>query len=242
MTTTISNTRSLTPKRSLADDLQPLTPEWGKKYISATVAGDLDAVRSLILAAENNQRGKIVAALRRYRVAPDVLRTALENVYGHDHGHLCRALHRGSLVAAFKAAKFSIVHLDNELTIWRGGVGDDDLLLSGLSWTRDRDCACWFAMRFPDPFLPARVVKATIKREQVLAHLTIYQEDEILIEPFSVSVETDGNVDEWKETAQRVCQRRAAQRNISKSVIAGGREYLCTTLVAAQTQSIASNP
>ena len=97
-------------------------------------------------------------------------------------------------------------------------------------------------MRFPDPFLPARVVKATIKREQVLAHLTIYQEDEILIEPYSVSVETDGNVDEWKETAQRVYQRRAAQRNISKSVIAGRDEYLCTTLVDAQTQSIGSNP
>src|ERR1039458_1481733 len=92
MTTTISNTRSLTPKRSLADDLQPLTPEWGKKYILATVAGDLDAVRSLILAAENNQRGKIVVALWKHRVSPDVLRTALEYVYGHDHGHLCRAL------------------------------------------------------------------------------------------------------------------------------------------------------
>jgi len=198
------------PKRSLADDLLPLTPAWGMEYLPRVVAGDPDAVRCLIFVAQNNQRGKIVAALWKHRVAPEVLRVALADGYDHDHSHVCNAFRRRSLVAAFRWAKFPTDHLADEFTIWRGGSGDLAYLLSGFSWTRDRDIACWFAMRFAGIHPPPRLYRATVKREQVLAHLTGREEDEILIEPFSVSVvKTDGDVAAWKKAAHRHCQRVA---------------------------------
>ena len=55
--------QSAAPKRSLANDLLPLTTQWGMRHLEATVAGDPDAAVSLIGAVDNNKRGKIVAAL-----------------------------------------------------------------------------------------------------------------------------------------------------------------------------------
>ena len=203
--------QSAAPKRSLANDLLPLTTQWGMRHLEATVAGDPDAAVSLIGAADNNNRGKIVAALWRHRAPPEVLRAALEAAYEHDHNHVINALGHRRLVAALRAAQFPTGHLPDEVTIWRGGSGGLDLFLSGLSWTMDRDCACWFAMRFADIYPPPRVVRATVRRAQVLAHLTGRGEDEILVAPFSVKGETDGDIEEWREVARQVNQRRAAR-------------------------------
>jgi hypothetical protein len=57
-------------KRSLIDDLLPLTSQWGMNYLPGVVAGSGEAGAKPIFEACNSECGKIIAALWKHRVPP----------------------------------------------------------------------------------------------------------------------------------------------------------------------------
>ncbi len=147
---------------------------------------------------------------------------ALRAGYEHDHGFVLNALGPIRLVAAFRYAQFPNDHLPASFPIWRGGSGALAHFLSGFSWTLDRDCACWFAMRFAHRYPPPLVMKAVVKRELVLAHIESRHEDEIIVVPFPMNPRPDGRVDDWQAAAARRVAGldRARAERISATAIA----------------------
>src|SRR5436309_15133613 len=76
---------------------------------------------------------------------------ALAGAWSHDHQHLIAETrnNRQMLRAMFRVAQYPRPELPNVLTLWRGTAQVDVATASrGISWTRDRDTACWFACRF----------------------------------------------------------------------------------------------
>ncbi len=186
-------------------------PEWGRKHLQPALDGDPEAAASLIFAAGNAQRGEVVKCLWYLDVTDAVLRSALDDAWNHDHAHVWNALHLDKLGRVFKAANFPVDHLPEEFTIWRGTrlkPGDFDI---GISWTRNRDIACWFAYRFRsvaagDPL----VLRRTVRRDDVLAHIEGRREDEIIVMP--ARYEVDSNVEDWERSAKRYQAEKEARQ------------------------------
>src|SRR5690349_6090067 len=122
-------------------------PNWCQEYVSPALAGDVDAVASLMVAAPNADRGMVCKALWKHGVPADALRAAVESGWDHDHVQMFEAFGR-SLPKVFRAAQFDVSHLPKEMDVWRGGRGSYVNLGLGCSWTLDRDIACWFAVSY----------------------------------------------------------------------------------------------
>jgi hypothetical protein len=79
------------------------------------------------------------------------------------------------LTKLFRAAEFDKDHLPEAFDIWRGGVGQQSTdwhgVAFGISWTRNRDVACWFALRPSGSWIRGEplVLKRTIDGRDVLS-------------------------------------------------------------------------
>ncbi len=118
----------------------------------------------------------------------------------------------------YLAAEFDKDHLPKSLDIWRGGVvppgGDWHDVAFGISWTRNRDTACWFAVCHWGNRIKGEpvVLKQPIERRYVLAHFTGRGEDEI-VTTTRRRTEVDGSLKNWRIVAERYGdQIRAEER------------------------------
>ena len=172
----------------------------------------------LILKADNHKRGEIVKVLWQARVPAAGFRAALESAWNHDDlGFTLKAFRDYfDLIQAFKDAAFPVDHLPETLTVWRGErVGSTP----GISWTLNRDIACRFACLWLSPLTtPPRVLRATVSRSEVLAHLQHRDEEEIVL-PVTVYpiAEIDGAAREWQATAEQETKKRVEQAALARA-------------------------
>ncbi len=81
----------------------------------------------------------------------------------------------------------ALAALPDEIEVWRG-VGCR-AAVEGMSWTVDRDRGVWFARRFAAmEGRRAILVRGTVPRNAVLAHLRGRGESEIVADPDDVAV------------------------------------------------------
>ena len=157
----------------------------------------VDNVETAVSVLSNQDRGPFAVGLYKANVPADVLRAAVEAVWVLDYIILWNAC--GARVSLFRkvllAAKFDTSHLPKSLDIWRGGVippGGDWLdVACGISWTRNRDAACWFAIHYWGTKFKGEpvVLKQTVERRYVLAHFTGRHEDEVIITTAAVQIQ-----------------------------------------------------
>ena len=197
-------------------------PEWCHRHIAPTLSGDVEAARSLIFAAPNENRGEVVKALWKHGVSQDVLRAALQDAWDHDYVEVWNAFKSlKSFTRIFRAANFPVEHLATRFTIWRGGDGDRYDVAIGFSWTMDRDTACWFALRF-DPPNPL-VVTRTVQRRNVLAHFTERDEAEIVVVKVGAT-SIDGDVSDWRQGYERWQHKKEEKQRAWLAASSGKRK------------------
>jgi len=187
-------------KRNAANDFLSNLPEYCQKYVPDALSGDPEAAFSLMCFAPNGLRGDIVRAFFELRIPPDVFREALASAWDHDHVPLWHGLgsNRQRFKRAFRYADFPKDHLPSRFTIYRGGYGDLMEQGFGFSWTRNRDCACWFALRTKKPTKPPIVLKREVLRRSVLAHINTRNEDEIVVASVAHTF-VDGKTADWQQ-------------------------------------------
>jgi hypothetical protein len=188
----------------IADDFLSSLPARCQEYVLAASLGDPEAATSLMCSAPNEDRGDIVSAFYELSVPTDVFRVALTSAWDHDHTSLFDAVGRDprKLNKFFRHADFETDHLPSKFTIYRGGYGDLSEQSYGISWTRNRDCACWFAMRVNAPTKPPIVLKREVMRRSVLAHINTRKEDEIVVAGVSHAF-VDGDAADWQQGYER---------------------------------------
>lgn len=129
--------------------LRSILEEWAEPHLAAALEGDIDAASNLVYAASNDKRGILAVAFWRYRVPIVAYRTLLSMAWDHDHELVINAAgNRRTLRAMFSYAAFPLPELPDVVRVWRGTSGITRAQAArGLSWTLERDVACWFAMR-----------------------------------------------------------------------------------------------
>jgi hypothetical protein len=183
----------------LADEL----PSYALKHLDSGLTGDVDAGEALVFAAPNEFRGIIAIAAYLSGVPNPGYQTIVNNVWNHDHQYLMYAAEDWDVCvrSVIAAAKFDVGHLPDSFSIWRGTGGCPITEAArGLSWTTDRDTACWFAFRsYQNPVV---VLRATISRDDVI-FASIYESE--IIPRADVSAIVDGSEPDWLEGWERHC-------------------------------------
>ena len=179
-------------------------PERCQRYLPAAFSGDPEAASSVVNSAPNEQRGHIVRAFFELGIPTKAFREALISAWDHDHVFLFEALgsNRRSFNKVFRYADFEKSHLPSRFTIYRGGYGEFFDQAWGISWTRNRDCACWFAMRRANPKAAPIVLRREVTRRGVLAHVDTRNEDEIIVAGVSHTF-VDGEPADWRQGYKR---------------------------------------
>ena len=169
---------------------------------------------SQLLRLPNAARGEYAVEVVNSEVSPEIRREVLIAAWEHDYVHVWRAAgNQAAFNRLWRRAGFSVSHLSFPLTVWRGGRNEDWIDVAiGLSWTLDRDTACWFAMRpaahaYQKPFVVRRVIRYP---RQVLAHTNDRGENEIIVANPAGLSDADGTIDDWTMAANRVAERRQA--------------------------------
>ena len=136
----------------ISNEVTPFDDAWtALEKLSGNLT--VDSVEAALATLNNWKRGDFVVGLYDNGAPAHVLRAAVESCWNHDHGKLWNACETDitKFRKLFRAAKFDKSHLPVKLNIWRGGVVPPDNhwgeLGLGVSWTLNRDCACWFAPR-----------------------------------------------------------------------------------------------
>jgi hypothetical protein len=103
---------------------------------------------------------------------------------------------RGLKQCMNNAERRALRKLPDKVEVWRGIRHDDPDSISGLSWTRDRDKAIWFAQRFKGTPL---LVEGVVKKTDVLAVFLGKQESEIV--STNVTIKTVRPLDQLTDLA-----------------------------------------
>lgn len=165
-------------------DLKRIADPWAVKYIDATIAGDTKSAASLAYALNNDLRGYFAITLWRLQIPVPAFREYFSSVWMHDHREVIKASkNRRNLQAMFCYANFPIPdNLPETITIWRGTSYLSIKEASrGYSWTINKDCACWFAMRFSEKNGNPLVLYADILKKNILFYSNERNEDEIVV-------------------------------------------------------------
>lgn len=177
-----------------------------EKLIQRSMEGDIEAVEELYCHANERDRAELMVQMFVYRAPSETLRTMLMRVWDHEHRHLLQAVGIRMVKEIFRRADFPPPEgVPDTLTVYRGGFGiTQRKLAAGLSWTTDRDIACFFAMRHvihsgaTDPML----LKATIRRDEIRMMEPDHRESEVVIFGARGSA-IDGDPSEWADRCRR---------------------------------------
>lgn len=175
--------------------------------LALSAHGDIDAVGELYLHLDEPHRAELMVMMSMFRFPIESIREMLKMVWDHEHNHLVRMVGIQRVKAIFRQANFKFPDETPEtLTIYRGGFGiSHRKLASGLSWTTNRDVACFFAMRYEgeDPL----VLKAVIHREEIRLIDPDQRENEIVVFGARRSV-IDGEQSDWAARYKRYIEEK----------------------------------
>ena len=204
------------------------------------IRGPSDA-QSFIFRLPNEHRGTGAAALHRHRdhVGRPAVFAGMIAAWEHDHGHVIAAFGYSFLAALREVAP--PVTRSRRLRLWRGlqlpaDGGCDEFDALGVSWTRCRDVACWFAMQFDFPNTRPVVLEALLDPNCIVAFWNGRREGEVIVDPLSVDVGDfwvegapalsvndpvpDQVVARWRLAQERELHRRAAESESRLAVLA----------------------
>ncbi|MBI1776058.1 MAG: hypothetical protein HYR63_11995 [Proteobacteria bacterium] len=206
------------------------------QHIEAIFAGDLDAISLLLSTLPEQSGGKIAVAMYRAGLPDEALRRGLGSAWDLGHNSVLDACEahfpddpRHGFFRMFGSAKFPPPpELPETVQIWRGAAGltnsiarrhgawmasgdhkdPKTIAIHGLSWTLDRDIACWFAMRGLDSEKDSVcVLSATVPRQKIVYYSNDRDEQEVIVDrPAGAAV--DGTQADWKAGHQRVMLAR----------------------------------
>jgi hypothetical protein len=159
-----------------------------------------DDVCNMIWALPNADRGTAAVELYEARdvIGRHVSYRGMMAAWDHDHGQVLAAFSDDQLFADCLSEVAPPLNLPNRVRLWRGVEitrdGDPAYAAAGVSWTRSRDVACWFAFRFdkPRPF----VFRVDLPPYCVIAVHHHRREREVLVNPEALgwsSVVLDGS-------------------------------------------------
>lgn len=198
--------------------LVTLLPADLHETLNLAFAGDYDSARILATAvsmlAPNPLAGEILVSAYRSNVKNPAYRAMTEIIWLQQHDAVAQAVKHNQDLArdVLKRASFDVSTLPDTIDVFRGVLSfSSQKSNNGISWTTDRDLACWFAMRFPIWPNPA-VLKATVSRSDIIFYSNARAENEIVTacEPIFC---IDGDKSEWASSAQRhIAKRRAVNK------------------------------
>lgn len=184
------------------DNLKGIVPTEYHQVLMAALNGNKEAAKTIAISAPAASVGKIVVGAFEAKMPPESFRALLHDAWSMNHGHVMDAAQgNASLIRKmFNAAQFDCSKLPDRFPIYRG-VKSRSMLQArpNLSWTTNRDAACWFATTFSiDPI----VLRAEAARTEVIYYSDDRNESEVILsveKPFSV----DGEEDEWRSATTR---------------------------------------
>jgi hypothetical protein len=170
-------------------------PEWCKRLLFGLPDDfDFGLIRTeddaelLMQVLPNRDRG--VAALRLFealgaRRDKHVVNSGLMEAWDHDHGGVLAAFgdEQGFADALRTVAK--PFRRKRPVRAWRGVSSPQAAY--GISWTTDRDVACWFAMRFRDCHSSPLVFVADISPDFIITEHNERSERELLVDPLALA-------------------------------------------------------
>jgi hypothetical protein len=112
---------------------------------------------------------------------------------------------RRVLRAMFHWATFPVPYdMPAMVDIWRGVNGQRSArrVARGISWTTDRDTACWFAMRFAGYGRKPLLIRATMPRGE-LFYPSNERQEFVVICFDAADAAIDGNPEDWRPAADR---------------------------------------
>lgn len=185
------------------------------QYLEPALNGDVEAASNLVFSAGNRTRGVLAVELWRARLNVSAYQIVLAKAWNHDHGHvIAAAKNRRSLRAMFRYAAFCMPNLPERVRVWRGSAAVTQRQASmGISWTLNRDVACWFALRFDAP--KPIVLTAEISRAQISRFCNERNEREVVVFDV-VNAEVDGHVVDWRDGQERRAEETRVRREAAQ--------------------------
>jgi hypothetical protein len=159
---------------------------------------DYDVIRSrsdvatLLFTLPNAERGEAARALfeRRERIGRALAYAALIEAWEHDDRFTVEAFGTADAFAAALRAVAPPLRRKRPLPVWRGVAVRDAHpahAAIGLSWTRSRDIACWFATfylaRGDLPGARPFVFSVALLPEEIVALYDVRGEQEVIVDP-----------------------------------------------------------
>jgi hypothetical protein len=135
----------------------------------------------------NRDRGLAAKRLydQKHVVGDRVACRALMDGWEHDHSEMLTAFGQQGFIDALRDVALQ-PRRKHPVQAWRGVNGFGNIV--GVSWTRDRDIACWFAMR--DGRMPF-VVTTFLCPDAIVVEHNGRQEKELIVDPIGINVWLD---------------------------------------------------
>jgi len=175
-----------------------------------TLGPDTSSSEVLLWWCDEELRGLIALWLYwRYRAGEcsvKVYQDALDTAWSYGSEWVVGAARdRRQLRAMFRIAEFPVAdHLPEVVDIWRGTGGVTlDLARKALSWSTDRDVACWFACAYlRTRRLDALVIRATVAKTDLFVPYNARDEDEVIYFDGHHAV-VDADLTDWQVAGAR---------------------------------------
>jgi hypothetical protein len=185
-------------------------PDYAHEYIAGALAGRVQDVEHLIVAAPNEKRPMVLLALhRQHGDGHPAACTALEMVWTHDHHHLVWDLGRSLAWQMLKLNGTRPAGLPKTITLYRGGMGHPALIKRGWSWTTDKRVAAFF-IKFWERRVPEGapcLLRVEVPSTRIVHTTGGRDEAEMIIFGAKKAV-VDGTPDEWERLAQDLAAAR----------------------------------
>lgn len=210
-------------KRTLAQKLKgdayrqdsaKLLPSYALEHFENALGGNTDAASSLVAAAPNELRGHILIAAFYLGTPNPAYQTIVKDVWDHDHDQVIRITknNRAWIRRIMAAAEFDVSCLPDKFYIWRGTTRSPFVdAAKGLSWTTDRNTACWFSFRISGQPL---VLRALVHRNDAIFFSNCRDEHEV-VPLANINAQIDGTETDWRG-AYGMIESKRRKENMSR--------------------------
>lgn len=196
----------------------PYTDDGTAEDMRKAFLGDAGAAFSMCIFLDLPGRPMLVHLLDRHRSPLPSLRAALAETWLDDHHLLLQSFGVRRTLELLRRAQFpSPLNMPAMISVWRGTHNRDvEDARYGLSWTTNRDCAAWFAMRWAST---SRWADPLVLRSDILTDAVIFSSNErnenevVWIGPRS-NAAIDGNHDDWREAYGRYAAKKMVALSI----------------------------
>lgn len=184
-------------------------PPYALEHLETAFGGDGDAAIRLCSAAPNGFRGLIAYAAFYTNVSNPAYQEIIRFVWNHDYLQLLRDVRHDLefIRQMMEVAQFD-VPLSGTIKVYRGtSTAFRKTPARGLSWTIDRDTACWFALRASLGRHKPIVLEADVQASEIIFWDDDRGEQEVVLRK-EFSARVDPHPESWGDAAKRIGDKR----------------------------------